>query len=447
MEAPKNHLKILSTEISQTSRLALPIVLGQVGQMTMGVVDTIVAGRVDTDALAGLGLGSIILWHTIMVFLGVLLALDTFFTQAVGARDNRSLSRWRMQSFWLALALSTLSMILLVGANLGYRELAPATDANEQFSIYLVNAQWSIPAIFGFFVFQRYWQARNRVIFLATITLLANGINLAANLALGLGWWGFPPLGTQGIAFATILSRWAMFFGAILYTLFLQTRDTWSWRGPDWSAQRALLKLGWPAGGQALAEIGVFVIASLICGFLGALPLASHHICLTMAAFTYMFANGFASAAAVRVGQAIGAENPAQAKFSGTTALWMAGITMAGFSTLYLAVPNQIAGLFTNDTEVIRLTSRLFLIVALFQIADGLQVTAAGALRGWGNTRAPMIANAIGHFLIGFPISLVAAFAFGLQVQGLWIGLACGLVSVAVFVVRIWNRARMPQRV
>ena len=416
------------------------MILGQVGQMTMGIADTIVAGRVNTDALAGFGLGSIILWQTVMILLGVLLALDTFFSQSVGAKDDVSLRHWLSQSTWMAGAFSIVSMLLLGIANISYASFAPETEANRQFSIYLVNALWSIPAIFGFFILQRYWHARNRVIFLAIATVAANGVNIIVNLALGLGWWGFPELGTQGIAFATVFSRWAMFIAALIYTASLLTPKSWSWERPQWKAQRAILKLGLPAGGQALAEIGVFTIASVICGFLGTVPLASHHICLTMAAFTYMFSHGIASAAAVRVGQAIGANDCQLAYRSGTIALWMAGIIMSLFSVTYLLFPRQIAAVFTSDPSVINLTTSLFLIVAIFQIGDGLQVTAAGALRGKGNTRSAMIANTIGHFLIGFPISLFCAFALGWNVLGLWIGLASGLISVAFFVVRIWLR-------
>lgn len=231
-----------------------------------------------------------------------------------------------------------------------------------------------------------------------------------------------------------------MFIAALIYTACLLRPKSWTWEKPEWIAQQTLLRLGWPAGGQALAEIGVFAIASVICGFLGAVPLASHHICLTMAAFTYMFSHGIASAATVRVGQAVGANNPNLAYRSGSIALWMAGIMMSFFSGAYLIFPHQIAAIFTSDPAVIELTTSLFFIVAIFQIGDGLQVTAAGALRGKGNTRAAMIANTIGHFLIGFPISLICAFILGLNVIGLWIGLACGLISVAIIVVRIWMR-------
>ncbi len=417
------------------------MILGQVGQMSMGVVDTIIAGRINTDALAGLGLGSIILWHAMMVLLGVLIALDTFFSQSVGAKDNKALRHWLSQALWLAAGLSLLCMIGLWGANFSYRAFAPSSEANRQFSVYLLNAIWSIPGIFVFFVLQRYWQAQNRVMFLAAVTIGANGLNLAVNLALGLGWWGFPQWGTAGIAAATVISRWSMVVIAILYTASQFQRNIWSWTGPSIQAQRTLLRLGWPAGGQALSEIGVFAIASLIAGFMGAVQLASHHICLTVAAFTYMFSSGVASAAAVRVGQSIGADNESEARRAGAVALCLSGVIMACFSSGYLWFPQEIASIFTSDSAVIALTTKLFLVVAIFQIADGLQVTATGALRGWGNTRAPMKANAIGHFLVGFPISLICAFLLNWGVLGLWVGLAAGLICVALLVVRIWFKS------
>ncbi len=430
----------LRTELRDTLTLAGPIVLNQVGHMSMGIVDTLVAGRIGTTAVAGLGLSVNCFWTFTSVCAGCLLSLDTYFSQAVGARDERSLARFLGQSFWACLFVSLASGLCVVAGSGIYLSLASPSGMRDAFRIYMQNIIWCLPTLFVFFVLQRYWQARHRVLPFTVIILSANVLNFFACAGLGLGHWGFPRLGVQGLALATVISRYAMLLAAILFTWWQLKPAAVNLPRLDGSIQRLIFRLGLPAAGHSALEIGAFTIATFVVGALGPVPLAAHHISLMMAAFTFMFPLGFSAAAAVRVGTFLGAGQPDRARLAGWLCIAASVVVMSGFAIGYLVFPRALLNCFSSDSDVIRVGVRILMLVAFFQIADGIQVTTTGALRGAGNTRAAMIANLIGHYPIGLALGLVLCFVCGFGVVGLWTGLAAGLFSVAFMLMRKWRR-------
>ncbi len=404
----------------------------------MGLVDTLVAGRISTTALAGLGLAANCYWTFTSICVGVLLALDTWFSQAVGAKDEAGLARYLGQSFWSCLIVAVISAVLVLAGAETYLAIAPASGLRDAFGAYIGVIIWTIPSIFLFFVLQRYWQARHRVLALAVIIVVANVVNLTACFALGLGHWGFPKLGVRGIAWATVLSRYAMLGMLGGFTLWQLRPASLRLRKIDWAVQGRFFRLGLPAAGHTALEIGAFTIATFVAGALGAVPLAAHHVCLMMAAFTFMFPLGFSSAAAVRVGMFVGAGQPERARIAGWLCIAVSVTVMSAFAVGYLTIPRLLLRVFTPDQAVIDVGVRILVLVAIFQVADGTQVSTTGALRGAGNTRAALFANLVGHFPIGLALGLVLCFLFKLGVVGLWGGLAAGLISVAVMLVRAW---------
>jgi multidrug resistance protein, MATE family len=430
----------LRTELRDTLKLAGPIVLNQVGHMSMGLVDTMVAGRISTTALAGLGLAANFFWTFTSVCMGCLLALDTYFSQAVGARDEGSLRRYLAQSFWSCAVVAVLSALAITGVYHIYMGIADPGPTREACSGYLRTIIWCLPSLFIFFVLQRYWQARHRVLSFTVIILAANVLNFLACVGFGLGGWGLPRLGVQGIALATVISRYAMLIAALLFTVRVLRPETISIPTPDLRVQRQFFKLGLPAAGHTALEVGAFTVATLVAGVLGAVPLAAHHVSLIMAAFTFMFPLGFSAAAAVRVGTFIGAGQPERARVAGWVCIGISVVVMSCFAVGYLVLPRVLLSCFTSDKAVIDLGVKILVLVAIFQIGDGIQVSTTGALRGLGNTRAAMIANLIGHYPIGLLSGLMLCFGFKLGAVGLWMGLALGLMSVAAILVRSWLR-------
>jgi MATE family multidrug resistance protein len=430
----------LRTELRDTVKLSGPIVLSQVGQMSMGLVDTMVAGHISTVALAGLGLAANCFWTFTAVCACCLLGLDTYFSQAVGARDERALSAYLGQSFWSCGLVSLLSGLFIVAGAELYMAAAPASETRTAFAIYIRTIIWCVPSLSLFFVLQRYWQARQRVLPFTMMMVTANVLNLGACLALGLGHWGFPRLGVRGLALATLISRYTLLVAGLVFTWWQLKPRSLRLQPLDKAVQRQLFRLGLPAGGHTALEIGAFTIATFVVGTLGAVPLAAHHVSLMMASFTFMFPLGFSSAAAVRVGTFVGADEPERARIAGWLCMGLSVTAMSCFAVGYLVFRRALMGSFTNDPAVIDIGAQILVLVALFQIADGTQVSTTGALRGLGNTRAPMFANLIGHYPIGLALGLALCFGFHMGVIGIWAGLAAGLVSVAAILLFIWMR-------
>src|SRR5688572_17840541 len=189
--------------------------------MSMGIVDTLVAGRIGTAALAGIGLAGNFFWTFTHVCLACMFALDAFFSQSIGARNDRALARYFSQAFWLCAVLMVAAWVVILGVAGLYSKFAPPSAVKDAFNACIYNVHWCIPSLFGFFLLQRYWQARHRVLAFMLMIVGANVLNLLACFALGLGWWGFPRLEVQGLAWATVISRYALLVAGIIYTWWL----------------------------------------------------------------------------------------------------------------------------------------------------------------------------------------------------------------------------------
>ena len=425
-------------ELKGTLLLAGPIVLNQVGHMSMGMVDTLVSGRISTEALGGLGLAANFFWTFTNVCMGCMLALDTFFSQSFGAKDEKALEHWFGQSFWSACITLLLSVVGIVIGTFIYIHMTPPSPIRDCFVDYIRIISWSLPSLFFYFILQRYWQARNEVMAFTLIIVVANVVNLVACVGLGLGRWGLPRMEVRGIAVATVLCRYLMLLLVLVYTWAKMRSGKMVWPRVDWGAQKRIFLLGLPAAGHTALEMGAFTIATFAAGVLGAAPLAAHHVCLMLAAFTFMFPLGFSSAAAVRVGNYVGAGDAARARMAGWMCIGLSVTVMVGFALCYILFPRMMLGWFSKDPEVIRLGGKILMLVALFEIADGIQVCTTGALRGIGNTRIAMLANLVGHYPIGLVLGFVLCFTCGYGVVGLWAGLATGLFCVAAIVLRFW---------
>jgi len=427
-------------EVRATLGLAAPIIIGLVGQRTTGIVDTIIAGRISTEAQAGLGLGASYFWTVAAIFVGTLMGLEPFFAQSVGARDERSLLRYLQQGAWLAAALAVGAIALMLAGARAYLGFTPAGGAREAFAAYTSNITWCLPAVMLYFLLMRYWQARQVVIPFTLMIFAAGALHIVADLALGLGWWGFPRLGAGGLAIAAAASRYLLLLMAVVYTWHRHAADGLNWVRPDWAVHRQILRIGLPVGGQVALEVSAFFIATFIASTLGAVNMAAHHVCFGLVAFSFMFPLGFSAAACVRVGTFIGEGVPLRARSSGWVGIGLAMTVMALFAAIYLSVPGPILRSFTPDPAVIAVAGQILLLVALLQIADGIQVTASGALRGIGRTRVAMLANLVGHFGVGVPVMLLGCYVLKLGVVGLWCGLAAGLFTAAGLLLHAWRR-------
>jgi multidrug resistance protein, MATE family len=427
-------------------RLAAPLALTELGWLAMGFVDTVMVGRLPDSATAigAVSLGTT-LFYTIGIFgSGIMLGLDTLIAQAYGAGKLEECHRTLWSALYLAMMLSPAVMVaVLVAVPLFPRfGLSPALVAATV--PFLKALIWSTLPLVLYFALRRYLQAMSIVKPVVFTLVSANLVNLLGNWTLVYGHLGMPALGVAGSGWSTCISRVYMVVALAVATVYYdRKRNSGLWqasRRMEVRRMRELLRLGFPAASQLLAEIGAFTLATFLIGRLGALALAGHQIALNVASFTYMVPLGISSAAAVRVGQGMGARDVHAAARAGWTALLFGACFMSCAGLMLLTFAHPIARIYTPQAEVVRAGAALLMVAAVFQLFDGLQVVATGALRGAGNTRTPMLANLFGYWGIGLPLGALLCFRWRLGAPGMWSGLCVALIMIGSVLAVVWHR-------
>jgi MATE family multidrug resistance protein len=293
-------------------------------------------------------------------------------------------------------------------------------------------------------VFRRYLQAMHQVKPIVIAIVAANVVNAVANWVLIYGHFGFPAFGVVGAAWATLASRVVLMM-ALWWVVVRSERIRPSGLhdvpfGPDVDRIWRLARHGLPAAFQVMLEVGVFAVAGVLAARISPAAAGAHQVALQIAGFFFMVPLGLSSAAAVRVGHAVGRGDAAAARLAGWTAVALALAVAACVATLLLVMPQLLLGIFTDDPALLAMGATLLIICAAFQPFDAAQSVATGALRGWGDTTTPAVLNLAGHWLAGLPLGYVLCFTLGWGLLGLWIGLATGLTLVGVSVVVAWRR-------
>jgi MATE family multidrug resistance protein len=432
----------LRAELAPMFRLAWPVALAELGWMAMGLVDTMMVGRVSAEAIGAVSIGSHLFFAVAIFGIGMLLGLDFLVAHAFGAGRLVDARSALVHGLYLSVVLSIVLTAVLLALVPRLRDLGIEPAVARETGPYLSALIWSLLPLLLYATLRRYLQALGLVRVVMVALVSANLINLFGNWLLVFGHLGFPALGAEGSGWATAISRVYMFLVLLGYLVWYERRTgaglVLPWRF-ELNRMRELVRLGLPSALQLLLEVGVFAAATVLAGNLSAVQLAAHQVALGAAAFTFMVPLGISSAAAVRVGHAMGRGDLLAAARSGWTALLMAAAFMSIAALVFLAVPGWIIRVFTNESTVLETGVALLGVAAVFQLFDGLQVVGTGALRGSGDTRTAMLANFAGHWLLGLPVGYALCFWIGTGVFGLWIGLCVGLVSVAIVLIAVWS--------
>ena len=412
----------------------------------MGLVDTIMVGHLPDSAVA---IGAVSLGTTLFYTIGlfgssIMLGLDTLVAQAYGAGRLEECHRYLFNALYLGLLLGP-AIMLLIFAGLPWLSHSGVDPTVLQATIPFLRAlNWSTLPLVLYFVVRRYLQSMSVVKPIVFTLISANLINLLGNWALVYGHLGFPAMGVTGSGWSTFASRVymaVMLMGAILY--YDRKRG-----GGLWLASRKLelrrvgllLRLGLPAAAQQLLEISAFSVSTVLIGRLGAVALAGHQIALNIASITFMVPLGIGSAAAVLVGQALGMQEPARASRAGWMSLALGAGFMSCSAVALISMPRMIARIYSSQPEVIQAGATLLMIAAVFQLFDGIQAVATGALRGAGDTRTPMLANLLGYWVIGMPLGSLLCFRMGWGAAGFWTGLCVALILIGCILLMVWRR-------
>lgn len=428
-----------SRDIVTVAKLATPLALAQFGLMAIGLVDVAVLGHASAADLGGASIGRSLNFAFVAFGIGVASALEPLAAQAVGAGEEET--AWNaylaaLLACWLvwipASAVAIASTWLLAPVGIDPSLVRPARA-------FLLP---QLPGMLAFTIFlasKSFLQAHGKTTAALAASVVANVVNFfacnvlvrgdEALVAIGLPPFGFPRLGAFGSGVASTLATFVLATWVVVSALRLRPNGARARRSLRALPIRKVLRIGVPIGLQMLAEIGVFTVVAVLAGRLGGIAVSAHHIAIGLASFTFMGALGISGATAVTVGRAIGeGRSPRSA---GVVGIGLGAAFMAACAIVFLVARRSLVAIFTTDPAVIELGASLLVVASAFQLFDGIQGVAAGALRGAADVRFAFLANVGAHWFVGLPLALWLGFHAGLGTPGLWVGLLAGLVLVA----------------
>lgn len=442
-------------ELRELVRLGLPLMAAQIFQMGQGVLDAVMAGRLSSRDLAGITLGGSVLWTLMLSLSGILMAATPIIAQLNGAGRISEVGEVVRQGLWLALIIAAVLVVLLWNVAPLYAWIG-VDPAGAAIAVSYVRATcFGIPAVLCYFVMRYLCEGLGRTqpaMVIAGFTLLLKGV---LNYAFIFGAFGAPALGGAGCGWSTAVVLWV----EVVCILFVVTRPFYARSGafhafsvPRWDVISRFLSIGLPIGATLFFEVGVFSLVTLLIGQLGAKVVAAHQIAFNFNGVTFMIPLSLGMAAAIRVGYNVGAERFERARTTAGVAM-VVTFAYAVIAAIVLFVFRfRVAALYTTESDVLQLAATILLFVAAYQFVDDTQVTAIGALRGYKDTRAPMVMALFGYWVIALPVAVT--FAYGwlgnepLGVFGFWIGITTGLGAVALMVsTRLWRLSHDEVRV
>lgn len=432
----KKHLPEIKKESSKLLKIGIPIVGTQLLGMGLHVTDTIMAGRLSAADLAGVAVGNALYQPVILFGMATLVAINPIVSQYLGARKFFEIGKSVRQMLWLVLFLAIPSFFLIRNLDFVLHFAGVDSEIIPLSTKYIKAVSWGIPGLLifaGLRYFSEGLAVTKPAMYLALLTLL---LNIPADYILMYGKLGFPALGAEGTGYATtfvqLISGVVMIIFTFKFKPFKRFNIYARTRGPEWKYIKELLHVGLPSGASSTLEILLFASVSVLMGTLSVTASAAHQVTLSIAATIFMIPFGLSMAISQRVGLAVGQGSMENARFRGFLGTAVCTLIMVFTATLIFSIPDTIVGIYTNDPEVKKLAISLLFMAGLFQISDGLQVGAYGALRGLKDTKIPMLVNFVSYWLIGFSVGYYLGIYTEMGPKGLWIGLISGLSVAAV---------------
>ena len=432
-------------ELKRLASLGAPIVLAQLFMMAMHVVDTVMAGRYSAADLAGVALAGSVIGPVMILLTGVLGAITPVTAQLFGGGKQAEIGHIARQGLWLGMIAAAATFIVVSYSHLALGLLNASPEMVRVASGYLEAVRWGYPGMCVYIVFRGVCEGMGRTRPAMVIAGSLLGVNALLNYAFIYGAFGAPELGGVGCGVATAIVMWltaALIVVVVTRRFYASARlFRGGWRGgwrPDLATFARLARIGIPIGVTVFFEFGVFSLITLLLAEFGANVVAGHTIAMNINGLAFMIPMSLGMAASIRVGHCVGAENFAEARVVGQTALRasFAYAALAGLAIFPLR--SLLVGLYTESPDVIAVATNLLIFVAAYQLVDDTQATAIGVQRGYKDTKAPMWLALTGYWVIGLPIGLSCGYGWlglpELGVYGFWIGLAIGLTFVAICV-------------
>ena len=439
------------TEFGATLRLALPLAATNLLQMLIHAVDVIFIARLGDQPLAASSLGIAVFGLTMWAMTGMTGACAPLIAAELGRRGPavREVRRTVRMGLWVSVGFGLLGM----GIGFAGEAILLATGQDAQIAAlsgrFLAILSWAMIPMILASVFRIFVAALGKPAYATAITLLALGTNILGNWVLVFGNLGAPALGLEGSALSSLITSLAMIAAYVVVIQRDRTLRRYQilgrWWRPEWQRLRQIMLIGSPIALTVLAEAGLFSGAALLMGRIGPVELAAHTLALNLAALTFQIPFGIAQAATIRVGYHFGAQDRAAAGRAGWSALLVSVLFMGVMAAGMMLAPRFILSLYVDpaapqNAAMVAFAVQYLIVAAAFQLFDGAQAVAAGALRGLQDTRMPLLIALFGYWMVGFVIAIWLGFYTPLQGTGVWIGLAVGLVVVAALLTWRWHR-------
>ncbi|MCW0482204.1 MATE family efflux transporter [Gaoshiqia sediminis] len=416
--------------------LAFPVILSQVGQVTVSLADNMMVGHAGTTELAAASFSNSI-FHIGMLFgLGVTMGVTPLVGKVFSQKNDRQVGEYLRNGFFIHTVFALLVALAMVGVGFFLDKMGqPNEVAQVAFPYYLLLVA-SLAPMLMFYSFKQFFEGIGNTQIAMMITLTANLVNIVLNYLLIFGKYGFPELGLNGAGIATLISRLLM--PVLLIPVLLKNKK---YRNIFRFARQAalvrskiseLLSVGLPIGLQIIVEVLTFSLGAVMMGWLGKEPLAAHQVALGMASFTYMISLGVGAGTTIHVSHEFGAQNFSLLRRTVFASVHLVVIFMSFMGLLFILLRHQLPFLFTEDLTVVGIAAGLLVIAALFQVFDGLQVALLAALRGLSDVKIPMFMAFVSYSLIGLPISYGCAFGLNMGAAGIWFGFLVGLAVAAI---------------
>lgn len=437
----KNH----PAEILRTLKLALPVIIGQVAVFSMNFVDTVMAGRLPDKeiSLAALGIGGAV-WSSMLMFvLGTLMVVQPSVAQLDGAQKKLEAASQTRQALWIALSFSIpfwflcyFSEPLLTAFGID-AAIVPVAAA------YLRAMSWGAPGLCLVFLLRFFSEGTGHTKPTMFYGVAGALLNIPLNYVLMFGKFGLPELGVVGCGIATSIVLWLQFVMLFIYIRSHRHFEPFELMShlekPDWQEIVELLKVGLPIAVAIFIEGSLFVGAALLIGRLGPVPAAAHLIAINFSALLFMIPVGLSSAISIRVGNAVGRNDKAGARYAGLIGLFIILVIQSISAATLFLFPEAIVSIYTTDSVVAPLAVSLLFYAAIFQYPDGLQIVAAGALRGYKDTRKPVLYMVLSFWIIGLTLGYHLTFTREMGPAGMWVGMIAGLSVASALMLRRFN--------
>jgi len=422
--------------ITETIKLAYPVVIGQLGHMMLGVVDSIMVGKLGATQLAASSLVNGLILLIMVLGIGMSIAITPLVAIAKGSNKHDECGVILRQGLIVNLVFSFLLVIAIYFlADLVYYLDQPIEVAQYAESYLKILNLSIIP----FMLFQTYKQFSEGVSFTKppmVIIILSNFVNVLGNWILIYGNLGFPKMGLDGAGYSTLLTR--IFIAIAIFIYIRNAKDfkefdpSLKFKSINWKVIKKIINLGIPSGFQMFFEVGGFAFATVMIGWIGTKELAAHQIALNLSSITFMVGLGISIAATIRVGNFLGKKDLQGVKQAGYSALLIIATIMGFFGLTFFILRNYLPTLYIGDRDVIEVAASLIIIASFFQVVDGLQVVGVGILRGLTDLKATMVIAFIAFWIFGLPIAYVLGFTFSLGAEGIWVSFVVGLSLAAI---------------